>query len=66
MDGKAQPISSSDLYAHLGTDSAPLLLDVRRDQAFSEDGLIIARCAVLRQRSNHDRSRRAHDCDRRS
>jgi len=41
MDGKAQLISSSDLYARLGTASAPLLLDVRRDQAFTEDGGLI-------------------------
>ena len=38
MDGKAQSISSPELYARLGTASAPLLLDVRRDQAFNEDG----------------------------
>ena len=38
MDGKARPISSSELYARLGTASAPLLLDVRRDEAFSQDG----------------------------
>jgi rhodanese-related sulfurtransferase len=41
MDGKAHPISSSELYARLGTALAPLLLDVRRDQAFSEDGGLI-------------------------
>ena len=43
MDGKAHPISPSDLYSRLGTASAPLLLDVRRDEAFSqESGLIIS------------------------
>jgi rhodanese-related sulfurtransferase len=41
MDGKAEPISSSELYARLGTASAPLLLDVRRDQAFNEDGGLV-------------------------
>jgi rhodanese-related sulfurtransferase len=41
MDGKAHPISSFELYARLGTALAPLLLDVRRDQAFSEDGGLI-------------------------
>ena len=41
MNGQAQPISSSELYAGLGTASAPLLLDVRRDQAFTEDGSLI-------------------------
>jgi rhodanese-related sulfurtransferase len=41
MDGKSQPISSSELYARLGTASAPLLLDVRRDEAFSQDGGLV-------------------------
>ncbi len=41
MDGKALPISSSELYARLGTASAPVLLDVRRDEAFSKDGGLI-------------------------
>ena len=35
-------VSPSELYAVLGTASAPVLLDVRRDEAFSKDnGLII-------------------------
>jgi rhodanese-related sulfurtransferase len=41
MDGTSLAISSSDLYARLGRASAPLLLDVRRDQAFGEDGGLI-------------------------
>ena len=41
MDGTALPISSSELYARLGTASAPVLLDVRRDEAFSQDGGLI-------------------------
>ncbi|MBX9774707.1 MAG: chromate resistance protein [Xanthobacteraceae bacterium] len=41
MDGKHQPISPSELYARLGTASAPVLLDVRRDQAFNDDGALI-------------------------
>ena len=41
MDGRVRSISSIDLYARLGTASAPLLLDVRRDQAFNEDGGLI-------------------------
>jgi len=42
MDGNPLSISSSDLYARLGTASAPVLLDVRRDEAFDSDrGLII-------------------------
>jgi len=35
-------VSSNELYARLGTAAAPVLLDVRRDEAFSKDnGLII-------------------------
>jgi rhodanese-related sulfurtransferase len=41
MDGNTPSISSSDLYARLGTASAPLLLDVRRDPDFSQDGALI-------------------------
>ena len=41
MDGKAQRISSSELYSRLGRASAPLLLDVRREEAFSKDGGLI-------------------------
>jgi rhodanese-related sulfurtransferase len=41
MDGKAQPISSSEVYARMGTAAAPLLLDVRREEAFSTDGGLI-------------------------
>jgi rhodanese-related sulfurtransferase len=42
MDARIPSVSSNDLYARLGTASAPVLLDVRRDEAFSkDDGLII-------------------------
>jgi hypothetical protein len=46
MDGSTPSISSSDLSssdldACLGTASAPVPLDVRREQAFSEDGGLI-------------------------
>jgi rhodanese-related sulfurtransferase len=41
MDGKALPISSDDLYAGLGTAQAPLLIDVRRRQAFETDDRLI-------------------------
>jgi rhodanese-related sulfurtransferase len=37
MDGKALPISRDDLYARLGTAAAPLLLDVRKAEAFGAD-----------------------------
>ena len=37
MDAKAPSVSSNDLYARLGTASAPLLIDVRRPQAFDAD-----------------------------
>jgi rhodanese-related sulfurtransferase len=41
MDGTPLPISSSELYPRLGTASSPLVLDVRHDDAFKTDGLII-------------------------
>src|SRR5262247_2556263 len=42
MDARIPSVSSSELYAVLGTASAPVLLDVRREEAFSKDnGLII-------------------------
>src|SRR5262249_36689665 len=42
MDGQAQSISSQQLYQNLGTASAPILVDVRRQEAFgSDDRLII-------------------------
>jgi rhodanese-related sulfurtransferase len=41
MDGQAQSISSQQLYQHLGTASAPFLVDVRRQDAFGNDDLII-------------------------
>ena len=41
MDENALSVSSNDLYAHLGTARAPLLLDVRRAQAFETDDQLI-------------------------
>ena len=41
MDGKALPISSTELHEHLGTASAPVLVDMRRDDAFGLDGRLI-------------------------
>jgi rhodanese-related sulfurtransferase len=41
MDGNIPSVSSSELYARLGTALAPLLLDVRRSEAFSKDGGLI-------------------------
>ena len=42
MDARTPSISANELYACLGTASAPVLLDVRREEAFSKDnGLII-------------------------
>jgi rhodanese-related sulfurtransferase len=42
MGARTRSISSDELYARLGTASAPVLLDVRRDEAFGNDkGLII-------------------------
>ena len=37
MDAKAPSVSPNDLYARLGTANAPLLIDVRRPQAFDAD-----------------------------
>ena len=42
MDGQALPVSPHDLYARLGTASAPVLLDVRRSEAFGADNALIA------------------------
>jgi rhodanese-related sulfurtransferase len=41
MDGQARSISSQQLYQHLGTASAPILLDVRRQDAFGRDNRLI-------------------------
>ena len=41
MDGTARLISSDDLYKRLGTAKAPLLIDVRRRQAFETDQSLI-------------------------
>jgi rhodanese-related sulfurtransferase len=42
MDGTLRSVQASELYARLGTASAPMLLDVRRPDAFeSDDKLII-------------------------
>ena len=41
MDGTAPPVSSDDLYAQLGTAAAPLLIDVRRQDAFNADDRLI-------------------------
>src|SRR5262245_9148741 len=41
MDGHSAPISSTELYGRLGTASAPLLVDVRRQDAFNGDDRLI-------------------------
>jgi rhodanese-related sulfurtransferase len=41
MDGNDLSVSSSELRQRLGTASGPVLLDVRRDQAFNSDGGLI-------------------------
>jgi rhodanese-related sulfurtransferase len=42
MDGLAPSVSSAELYERLGTAVAPVVLDVRREEAFNKDsGLII-------------------------
>ena len=49
MDGTPAAISPNDLYACFGTMSAPMILDVRRRDAFEADDRLIAgamRCEV--------------------
>jgi hypothetical protein len=41
MDANALPVSPEDLYARLGTAKAPLLIDVRRHEAFDPGQLLI-------------------------
>ena len=41
MDGTAHLISPNDLYARLGTAAAPLVIDVRRPEAFNADNTMI-------------------------
>jgi rhodanese-related sulfurtransferase len=48
MDVQASPISPTELYRHLGTAKAPLLIDVRRAPAFdSDDQRIVAAARKL-------------------
>jgi rhodanese-related sulfurtransferase len=41
MDGNLQSVSADELYARLGTALAPMLVDVRRQEAFSADDKLI-------------------------
>ena len=41
MDVNAFPVSPDDLYTRLGTSKAPLLIDVRRREAFDADKTLI-------------------------
>jgi len=41
MDGNTHLVSPTDLYARLGTASAPLVIDVRRNDAFNTDETMI-------------------------
>jgi rhodanese-related sulfurtransferase len=41
MDGSIPSVSPGDLYAHLGTAAAPMLIDVRRQEAFDADDRLI-------------------------
>ena len=47
MDVNALPVSPEDLYARLGTAKAPLLIDVRRREAFDASQLLIIGAGVL-------------------
>ena len=53
MDGTLSFILADDLYARLGTATAPIVLDVRHSDDFSADDSVIvsaARCDVTRER----------------
>ncbi len=53
MDGTPNSILADDLYARLGTASAPTVLDVRRNDAFNADDRLIVsavRCDVASER----------------
>ena len=41
MDGSASSVSLTDLYGRLGTAASPMLLDVRRNDAFGKDDRMI-------------------------
>ena len=41
MDGNVPSVSPNDLYSHLGTAEAPLLIDVRRREAFDAAKFLI-------------------------
>ena len=41
MDGTLLSVSAAELYSHLGTASAPILVDVRRQDAFDTDESLI-------------------------
>src|ERR1700675_4633971 len=41
MERQLLPVSPMDLYSRLGTASAPMLIDVRRDDPFSTDDRLI-------------------------
>jgi rhodanese-related sulfurtransferase len=49
MDGSMACISPQELYGQIGTGAAPVVIDVRRDQAFDEDNRLIV--GALRHRS---------------
>ncbi len=56
MDGHQHSISVRDLYARLGTAAAPIVLDVRRPEAFSRAERLIA-CATHRSPDEIERWR---------
>jgi hypothetical protein len=60
MDG-ALPISPHDFYERLGTARAPLVIDVRRQDAFdAKDTLIIGAVRRSPAEAGHDRQGRGH------
>jgi rhodanese-related sulfurtransferase len=54
MDGSMASISPQELYRHIGTGAAPVVVDVRRDQAFADDNSLIV--GALRRRPDEVQS----------
>jgi len=62
MDGIPHPVSPDELYAHLGTGSAPVLVDVRRAEAFdTDDRLVIGALHRAPEDVEHNWMTRASD-----
>ena len=49
MEDRKQSISPNALYARLGSESAPIIVDVRRDADFADAEKLVADAAVAEQ-----------------